>query len=132
MHVTVEDVSGVKKTLHIEIPQEEVVRQLDSAYSQLKKTAKIKGFRPGKAPRSVLERMFKKDVHADVSSKLIKESFIDALKEADSKIRYVQEAHAEEHSIEIQLPFLQTGMPVLRHVKSVFPSPRAMNLSRRR
>jgi hypothetical protein len=47
MHVTVEDVSGVKKTLHIEIPQEEVVRELDSAYGQLKKTAKIKGFRPG-------------------------------------------------------------------------------------
>jgi trigger factor len=86
MHVTVEDVSGVKKTLHIEIPQEEVVRELNSAYSQLKKTAKIKGFRPGKAPRSVLERMFKKDVHADVSSKLIKESFIDALKETDLKV----------------------------------------------
>ncbi|RPJ05127.1 MAG: trigger factor family protein, partial [Deltaproteobacteria bacterium] len=86
MHVTVEDESGVKKKLHIEIPQEEVVRQLDSAYNQLKKTAKIKGFRPGKAPRAVLERMFKKDVHADVSSKLIKESFIDALKQIDLKV----------------------------------------------
>ncbi|MFZ0726565.1 MAG: trigger factor [Desulfobacterales bacterium] len=86
MHVTVEDVSGVKKTLHIEVPQEEVVRQLDSAYSQLKKTAKVKGFRPGKAPRAVLERMYKKDVHADVSSNLIKESFIDALKETDLKV----------------------------------------------
>lgn len=86
MHVKVEDVSGVEKTLHIEIPQEEVVRQLDSAYSQLKKTAKIKGFRPGKAPRAVLERMFKKDVHADVSSKLIKESFIEALKKTDLKV----------------------------------------------
>lgn len=86
MHVTVEDVSGVKKTLHIEVPHEEVVRQLDSAYSQLKKTAKIKGFRPGKAPRAVLERMFKKDVHADVSSSLIKESFIDALKETALKV----------------------------------------------
>lgn len=86
MHVTVEDVSDVKKTLHIEIPHEEVARQLDTAYSQLKKTAKIKGFRPGKAPRSVLERMFKKDVHADVSSNLIKESFLDALKETALKV----------------------------------------------
>ncbi|MFZ0132663.1 MAG: trigger factor [Desulfobacterales bacterium] len=86
MHVTVEDVSDVKKTLHIEIPHEEVALQLDTAYSQLKKTAKIKGFRPGKAPRSVLERMFKKDVHADVSSNLIKESFLDALKETALKV----------------------------------------------
>ena len=86
MQVTIEDLSSVKKILHIEIPQEQVTRELDSAYSKLKKTAKIKGFRPGKAPRSVLERMFKKDVHADVSSKLIQESFISALKENDLKI----------------------------------------------
>lgn len=86
MQVTIEDSSSVKKTLHIEIPQEQVTRELDSAYSKLKKTAKIRGFRPGKAPRSVLERMFKKEVHADVSSKLIQESFISALKEKDLTI----------------------------------------------
>ena len=54
MKVTVEDKSTVKKILHIEIPQEDVTREVDSAYAQVKKTAKIKGFRPGKAPRSVL------------------------------------------------------------------------------
>jgi trigger factor len=72
--------------MHIEIPQDEVVRELDNAYKQLKKNAKIKGFRPGKAPRSVLERMYRKDVHADVSSKLIQTSFTDALKETELKI----------------------------------------------
>jgi trigger factor len=81
MQVTVEDVSSVKKTLHIEIPNDEVVRELDQAYNTLKKTAKIKGFRPGKVPRSVLERMFGKDVNADVSSKLIQNSFFDAVKQ---------------------------------------------------
>jgi len=59
---------------------------LNNAYKQLKNTAKIKGFRKGKAPRSVLERLFKKDVHNDVSSKLIQDSFIQALKEADLDI----------------------------------------------
>ena len=86
MPFKVEDVSSVKKTLHIEIPQDEVVRELDKAYNQLKKSAKVKGFRPGKVPRSVLERMFKKDVHADVSSRLIQSSFIDAVKEAGLNI----------------------------------------------
>ena len=86
MSFKVEDVSSVKKTLHIEIPQDEVVRELDKAYNQLKKSAKVKGFRPGKVPRSVLERMFKKDVHADVSSRLIQSSFIDAVKEAGLNI----------------------------------------------
>jgi trigger factor len=86
MHVTVEDVSSVKKILHIEVPEQTVIRELDNAYKNLKKTAKIKGFRPGKAPRSVLERLYKKDVHGDVSSKLLQDSFVEALKETELNI----------------------------------------------
>jgi trigger factor len=86
MKVTVEDQSSVKKVLHIEVPMEDVVRELDGAYAELKKTAKIKGFRPGKTPRSVLERMYGKEVKADVSGKLIQAAFMDALKETELKI----------------------------------------------
>jgi trigger factor len=86
MKVNVEDVNSVKKILHIEIPAEKVMEELNGAYSQLKKNAKIKGFRPGKAPRSVLERLYKKDVQADVASKLIQSSFADALKETKLNI----------------------------------------------
>ncbi len=86
MKVTVEDVSTVKKILHFEIPAEKVASELDDAYKTLKKTAKIKGFRPGKAPRSVLERMFRKDVHTDVTSKLLQETFIEAIRERELNI----------------------------------------------
>ena len=86
MQVTVEDLSSVKKVLHIEIPEDKVVSELDASYKNLKKTAKVKGFRPGKTPRSVLERMYKKDVLADVSSRLIQDSFLDALKETELNI----------------------------------------------
>lgn len=86
MQVKLEDVSAVKKILHVEVPEDTVTRELDNAYKQLKKTAKVKGFRPGKTPRSVLERMFKKDVHNDVSSKLLQDSFMEALKETDLNI----------------------------------------------
>ena len=86
MQVTVEDLNSVKKILHVEIPEGEVKDELDKAYDGIRKTAKIKGFRPGKAPRNVLERLFKKNVHADVSSGLIQNSFIDAIKETELKI----------------------------------------------
>jgi trigger factor len=86
MKVTVEDRSSVKKVLHIEVPQDVVARELDKAYGELKKNAKIKGFRPGKAPRSVLESMYRKDVHADVSSKLIQDAFLEAVREKELKI----------------------------------------------
>ncbi len=86
MKFTVEDVNTVKKILHVEIPKEDVTSELDEAYKNLKKGAKVKGFRPGKAPRSVLERVYKKDVNGNVSSKLIQDSIIDAIKEAELKI----------------------------------------------
>ena len=81
MEVTVTDISSIKKKVQIQIPQEDVVKELDNAYREIKKNAKIKGFRPGKAPRSVLERMFSKDVHADVTNTLIQNSFIDAVRQ---------------------------------------------------
>jgi len=83
MEVTVEDISSVKKKINVLIPHEDVLRELDSAYTKLKKSAKIKGYRPGKAPRSVLERVFKKDVHAEVVSNLIQNTLIEAIKEKD-------------------------------------------------
>ncbi|MDA8140484.1 MAG: trigger factor, partial [Desulfobacteraceae bacterium] len=86
MKVTVEDQSSVKKVLHIEVPADVVGRELDEAYNEMKKSVKVKGFRPGKAPRSVLERMYRKEVHADVSSKLIQEGFLAALKLNDLNV----------------------------------------------
>jgi trigger factor len=82
MKFSVEDTNAVKKVLHIEIPQDEVVKEIEAAYKELNKTAKIKGFRPGKIPRSVIERIYKKDVYQDVTSRLIKGSFADAITES--------------------------------------------------
>ncbi len=86
MKVTIDDVSTVKKTLHIEIPKEDVTEALNEAYRELKRNAKVKGFRPGKTPRSVLERLYKKDVEADVASRLIQETFVEVVEEHDLKL----------------------------------------------
>ncbi|PIE70059.1 MAG: trigger factor [Deltaproteobacteria bacterium] len=98
MQVTVEDLSSVKKKICIEIPEADVTRELDSAYNNLKKTARIKGFRQGKAPRSVLERMYKKDVHSDVTGKLIQKSFADAVME--KKLNMVGEPEIDGNELE--------------------------------
>ncbi len=86
MQVSVENLSTVKKILHIEIPEKDVSSEIDKAYDELRKNAKIKGFRPGKAPRPVLERLYRKDVNADVSSRLIQESFGNAIREKQLNI----------------------------------------------
>lgn len=86
MQVKIEDKSSVKKVLSFEISKEEVAKELNKAYNELKKNADVKGFRKGKIPRKVLENRFSKDVHADVAPRLIQESFIDAIKEHDLNI----------------------------------------------
>jgi trigger factor len=86
MQFTVEDLSAVKKVLHIEIPEAEITSEIDKAYNDLKKTAKIKGFRQGKAPRRVLQRIYQKEVHADIASRLIQTSFAEALKQTELKV----------------------------------------------
>jgi trigger factor len=83
MEITIEDISSVKKKLNIQVPRDDVIKEIESAYTNLKKSAKIKGYRPGKAPRAVLERVFKKDVHSEVTSTLIQKTIIDAIKLKD-------------------------------------------------
>ncbi|KPA15124.1 Trigger factor [Candidatus Magnetomorum sp. HK-1] len=87
MQFQIEDVSGVKKILKIEIPEKVVTRELNSAYRELKQSVNVKGFRKGKVPRSVMERMFGKDVHENVRSELVREAFKKAL--VDSKLNTI-------------------------------------------
>ncbi len=83
MKVTVEDIGPIQKHLSVEIPADVVSRELDLAYRDLKRNAKIKGFRKGKVPRPILERHYSQKVEDEILKKLIKESLTDALKEAN-------------------------------------------------
>lgn len=86
MNFTVEDISSVKKKVIFEIPAEQAAQALDEAYNDLKKTAKIKGFRPGKVPRSVLEHRYAREMKKDVGGSLIQSSWLDFAKESQLAI----------------------------------------------
>ncbi len=83
MNVTVEEISSINKKINIEIPLEQVTKEVESFYQQVGKQAKIKGFRSGKIPRGILERYFKDHVKSEVIQKLIQESYPAALSEKD-------------------------------------------------
>jgi trigger factor len=83
MNVNVEEISSIKKKVSIEIPENDVVKEVDSFYKDLGKKAKIKGFRPGKVPRDILERYFKDYVKAEVVQKLIQDTYPKVLSEND-------------------------------------------------
>jgi trigger factor len=83
MKANVEEISSIKKKVSIEIPEDQVTKEVESFYKDLGKKAKIKGFRPGKVPRNILERYFKDYVKAEVIQKLIEETYPKALSETD-------------------------------------------------
>jgi len=84
MDVKVEQLGPIKKRINIVIPPEMVAEEIDSIYQKLKKTVKIKGFRPGKVPRDILKRYYKEQVEGEVISKLIQASYPEALKKVQS------------------------------------------------
>lgn len=83
MKTTLEEISPVKKRLIIEIEPQEVEKRLRKAYGDLSKKAKIRGFRPGKIPRKVLENYFGPHVQEEVGNELMNESFPKAVQEAN-------------------------------------------------
>lgn len=83
MKASVEEISSIKKKVSIEIPEDQVTQEVESFYKDLGKKAKIKGFRPGKVPRDILERYFKDYIKAEVIQKLIQDTYPQALSEAN-------------------------------------------------
>lgn len=82
MRVEAREVSPVVRDVVVELPPEKVGLELDRMYRELGRTAKVPGFRPGKVPRSVLERRYSHDVNMDVAARLVRGTSHDALKEA--------------------------------------------------
>jgi len=81
MRSAVENISTVKKKITIEIPQDDVAKEREKAVAKIAKKAKLPGFRPGKAPRSVVERHYGEDIQSDVMNKLIADAYFQAVQE---------------------------------------------------
>jgi trigger factor len=81
MKTNIEDISSVKKRLNIEIEAEEIDKKVDAAYKKYGKIAKIKGFRPGKVPRKILENYYGNQVLEDVKKSLIEDTLFEAMEE---------------------------------------------------
>jgi trigger factor len=79
--VKIEEISPVKKKLSFEIPWEETKIVLDDVYRKISKTAKVRGFRPGKIPRPVLEKFYKDHAEEEAMTQLFNQHFWDALRE---------------------------------------------------
>jgi trigger factor len=99
MNVNIENPSALRRKLTIELEAGEINRELDRTYNELRRSVQLKGFRPGHAPRPLLERFFGDQVRGDVIQKLIKEYTEKALDEHDLKPIVQPEIVTEESDL---------------------------------
>ena len=105
MKVEVGEVSSVRRTLTIEIPEEDVRKEFARAYTDLRKRVRIPGFRPGKAPRSLLERKYADVVAEDVVLKLVPDYSRRAVKEVGMNPIMVELPSIDHTSIQTDKAF---------------------------
>lgn len=79
MKVAVNKVNELTRELQIEVPKETVSDTFAKVYEEIKKTAKIPGFRPGTAPRNILEKHHSALAREEVIKHLLPETYREAL-----------------------------------------------------
>ncbi|HTB58022.1 MAG TPA: trigger factor [Polyangia bacterium] len=103
MQITIEDLSPVEKKVEFELPWADVAPKLDKAYDSLRRGVKLPGFRPGKVPRAILERMYRRQVEDEVARELVERSLGQAIQE--NQIQPVAPPSVAEIEIKAGAPF---------------------------
>jgi trigger factor len=81
MQVSLSDTGGLSRRLEVAVPATEVAQEVQQRLKRLSRTARLKGFRPGKAPLAVITKQFGEQVRAEVLSDLMRSSFAQAVTE---------------------------------------------------
>jgi len=79
MMVTVESTGKLERRMRVELPAERVEKEIESRLKRVGKTAKIKGFRPGKVPPKVVRKQYGGQIREEVLSELMRKSYSDAV-----------------------------------------------------
>jgi trigger factor len=79
MNVTVESTGALERRMRVELPIEPIEQQVNSRLQSVGRTAKIKGFRPGKVPPKVVRQRYGKQVREEVLGEILQKSYSDAV-----------------------------------------------------
>ncbi len=86
MNIVVEKQPKCVATLRVEIPVDKINGQRDQIVKGYASKARVPGFRPGKAPRAVIEKRFQKEIDEELNGVLINEAYDEAAKQESLRI----------------------------------------------
>lgn len=102
MQVTVEKPGGLQRRLTVQVPGDELRQKIDARLREIGKTAKLKGFRPGRVPMSVLKQRYGPSVRNEIVSQTLESSLYRAIEQealrpaSNPVIENVSDARAEQ------------------------------------
>lgn len=86
MNITVEKQPNCLATLHVEVPSDTVNSERAKIVSGYTAQAKIPGFRPGKAPKNVIEKRFQTAITEELDDRLVRQAYDEALRKEALKV----------------------------------------------
>jgi trigger factor len=82
MQVNLQSTGSLERRMEVSVPKEQIEQAIAERLKKVSRTAKLKGFRPGKAPIKVIQQQFGAQVRQEVLSDLMQSSFSRAVSEA--------------------------------------------------
>ncbi len=107
MNITVETQPNCRASIHVDISPAEATIERDRVIGMYARQARLPGFRPGKAPRAVVEKRFENEIKGELEEALVRRGYAEATKRDDVEILNVitvkeQATHAD-HSFSFKL-----------------------------
>lgn len=81
IEVSIETAAGLERRMTVRLPTAEIEREVDARLAKVGKTARLKGFRPGKVPAKVVRQYYGGQVRDEVLTDLIRASYSRAIAE---------------------------------------------------
>jgi len=79
MQVSVESIGKLERRMQVQVPAERVSEEIAARLKTISRTARLKGFRPGKAPLKVIRQQFGSQIHREVIGELLQSSYAEAV-----------------------------------------------------
>ena len=86
MQVSVESVGNLERRITFRLPSEGIESQVGGRLREIARTARIKGFRPGKVPTKVIEQRYGEQVRAEVLDGVLRDQFNQAVRENELRL----------------------------------------------
>ncbi len=105
MQVSVENTGALSRKLTVALPAQDIAGKVSGKMQDLKRQVRLKGFRPGKVPMTVIEKRFGAQVRAEVVDELVNQSLQQALSQENLRVASPPQIDAQPPQADVDFTY---------------------------